>query len=35
VWFHDIFTATGDPYREEEVRFIRSMTGKLSAEAAR
>jgi hypothetical protein len=35
VWFHDIFTATGDPYREEEVRFIRSMTGKLSAAAAR
>ena len=34
VWFHDIFTATGEPYRQEEVRFIRTMTGKSSAEAA-
>ncbi|HWC16815.1 MAG TPA: hypothetical protein VG498_07355, partial [Terriglobales bacterium] len=34
VWFHDIFTATGEPYREEEVRFIRTMTGKSPTEAA-
>jgi len=33
VWFHDIFTATVEPYREEEVRFIRTMTGKSTADA--
>ena len=28
VWFHDIFRSNGAPYREEEVRFIRQITGK-------
>lgn len=28
VWFHDIFNISGEPYREEEVRLIRRMTGK-------
>jgi hypothetical protein len=32
VWFHDIFTQSGEPYREEEVRLIRSLTGKQTAE---
>jgi hypothetical protein len=27
LWFHDIFRADGRPYREEEVRLIRSLTG--------
>jgi hypothetical protein len=27
VWFHDIFHKDGTPYREEEVDFIRQMTG--------
>ncbi len=27
VWFHDIFRADGEPYRPEEVAFIRKMTG--------
>ena len=26
VWFHDIFRADGTPYREEEVKYIRSVT---------
>src|SRR3954453_19795466 len=34
VWFHDIFTAAGEPYREEEVRVIRSITGKMSSNPA-
>lgn len=29
VWFHEIFYSDGRPYREEEVKFIRTMTGKL------
>lgn len=28
VWFHDIFRADGKPYREEEVEYIRSVTGR-------
>jgi len=28
VWFHEIFHASGIPYRPEEVAFIREMTGK-------
>lgn len=28
VWFHDIFRADGSPYSQEEVDFLRSMTGK-------
>jgi hypothetical protein len=27
VWFHDIFRADGTPYREAEVKYIRSVTG--------
>jgi hypothetical protein len=27
VWFHDIFSSNGKPYLQEEVDFIRSMTG--------
>ena len=27
VWFHDIFRRDGTPYSEDEVKFIRSMTG--------
>ena len=34
VWFHDIFNASGEPYREEEVRFIRRMTGKAAGQDA-
>jgi hypothetical protein len=28
VWFHDIFRADGTPYRQEEVQFIREITGR-------
>lgn len=27
VWFHDIFHTDGQPYRPQEVKFIRQMTG--------
>jgi hypothetical protein len=27
VWFHDIFRTDGTPYREAEVKYIRSVTG--------
>ena len=27
VWFHDIFRLDGTPYSQEEVDFIREMTG--------
>ena len=27
VWFHDIFQKDGTPYRQDEVDFIRQMTG--------
>lgn len=30
VWFHDIFYADGTPWNEEEVAFIRQMTGASS-----
>ena len=32
VWFHDIFRPSGEPYRAEEVRIIRSFTGKQTGE---
>ncbi len=35
VWFHDIFTPDGKPYREEEVRLIRQMTGVVTPIQAR
>ncbi|MFZ2640936.1 MAG: cellulase family glycosylhydrolase [Verrucomicrobiia bacterium] len=28
LWFHDIFRADGKPYREEEILYIRKVTGK-------
>ena len=28
VWFHEVFYTDGRPYRTEEVKFIREMTGK-------
>lgn len=28
LWFHDIFRSDGTPYRQDEVDFIRSVTGK-------
>lgn len=28
IWFHDIFHKDGTPYKEEEVKLIRSLTGK-------
>ena len=28
LWFHDIFRKDGSPYKQEEVDFIKSMTGK-------
>lgn len=28
MWFHDIFRLDGTPWSEQEVEFIRSMTGK-------
>ncbi len=28
VWFHEIFRTDGTPYREEEVKIIRKLTGK-------
>jgi hypothetical protein len=27
TWFHDIFYSDGKPYNEQEVAFIRKMTG--------
>lgn len=29
LWFHDIFRKDGTPYKQEEVDFIKQMTGKL------
>ena len=28
VWFHDIFRKDGTPYSEDEIRLIKSLTGK-------
>jgi hypothetical protein len=28
VWFHDIFRKDGTPYREDEIKLIKSLTGK-------
>ncbi len=28
VWFHDIFRKDGTPYSEDEINFIKSLTGK-------
>ena len=34
VWFHEIFHTDGRPYKQEEVDFIRAITGKAKAAAA-
>jgi hypothetical protein len=34
VWFHDVFTITGKPYRPEETEFLREITGKRKAKKA-
>jgi hypothetical protein len=31
IWFHEIFYADGRPYKEEEVRLIRQLTGAVAA----
>jgi hypothetical protein len=28
VWFHEVFRSDGKPYREEEAKIIRELTGK-------
>jgi len=28
VWFHDVFHSDGTPYRQEEIRLMRSLTGR-------
>jgi hypothetical protein len=28
IWFHDIFRKDGTPYNEEEIKLIKSLTGK-------
>jgi hypothetical protein len=33
VWFHEVFHSDGTPYREEEARIIRELTGKAAAGA--
>ena len=35
VWFHEVFHSDGRPYREEEARIIRQLTGKASQDGAR
>ncbi len=35
VWFHEIFTAEGQPYRQEEVDLIRELTGHKAKAASR
>ncbi len=32
VWFHDIFHSDGGPYKPEEVKLIKELTGKTKAE---
>ena len=34
VWFHEVFHTDGRPYRQEEVEFIREITGKKAKGAA-
>jgi hypothetical protein len=31
VWFHDVFRATGEPYRQHEVDLLRNLTGRGTA----
>jgi hypothetical protein len=31
IWFHEVFKQDGSPYKQEEVDFIRQMTGKTKA----
>jgi hypothetical protein len=34
IWFHEVFRTNGQPYKQEEVDFIRKMTSKAKAAAA-
>jgi len=34
IWFHEIFHTDGRPYKQDEVDFIRAMTGRKGAAAA-
>jgi hypothetical protein len=34
IWFHEVFRTDGSPYIQEEVDFIKRMTGKTKAKAA-
>jgi hypothetical protein len=34
IWFHEVFNTDGSPYKQEEVDFIRQLTGKAKAKAA-
>ena len=34
IWFHEVFHTDGRPYKQEEVDFIRQMTGKAKAKSA-
>jgi len=31
VWFHDVLQTDGKPYREQEAKIIRELTGKTTA----
>ena len=31
IWFHEVFQTDGRPYKQEEVEFIRQITGKVKA----
>ena len=35
VWFHEVFRGDGTPYREEEARIIRELTGKAASGGGR
>jgi hypothetical protein len=35
IWFHEVFRTDGTPYIEEEVEYIKRMTGKTKARTAR
>jgi hypothetical protein len=34
IWFHEVFHTDGRPYKQEEVDFIRQITGKTKAKSA-
>ena len=35
IWFHEVFRNDGTPYMQEEVDFIRRITGKAKGKTAR